>query len=188
MGDDLVERDLRGLVVPDVGRLESTGERWVPYQLLDANGAVIEPVAVYFAELQGCDRSVGTIRSYGHDLLRWWRFLGAVGVVWDRATRVEARDFMRWMMLADKPERVHWRRRDGGTARPSAGAGRARTAGEVNAVTGKLSPAKGFSPASRAHAETVLRAFYDFQLEVGSDRESFSFGSVAAGCVDECAP
>jgi hypothetical protein len=47
-----VPRGLAGLVVPDVGRLVETGDPWEPYRLLDANGAVVEPVAVYLAELQ----------------------------------------------------------------------------------------------------------------------------------------
>jgi hypothetical protein len=45
-------------------------------------------------------------------LLRWFRFLGAVGVRWDQATRVEARDFARWVQVAAKPVRAHWRQRD----------------------------------------------------------------------------
>jgi len=36
-------------------------------------------------------------------LLRWWRFLRAVGVGWDQATRAEARDFWSWIQLAGKP-------------------------------------------------------------------------------------
>jgi hypothetical protein len=37
------------------------------------------------------------------DLLRWFRFLWAAGIGWDQATRVEARDFCRWIQLAAKP-------------------------------------------------------------------------------------
>ncbi|MET8682204.1 hypothetical protein ABZW18_32685 [Streptomyces sp. NPDC004647] len=33
------ERDLKRLVVPDVGQLLETGDCWEPYQLLDAHGA-----------------------------------------------------------------------------------------------------------------------------------------------------
>jgi hypothetical protein len=50
------------------------------------------------------------------DLLRWFRFLWALGVVWDQATRVEARDFCRWLQIADKPVRPHWRHLDGDVA------------------------------------------------------------------------
>ena len=35
------------------------------------------------------------------DLLRWFRFLWAVEVAWDRATRSEARDFCRWLAVTN---------------------------------------------------------------------------------------
>lgn len=91
--------DLAGLVVPVVGGLMKTGEVLEPYRLLDAEGVSVEPVAVYFRELQAADRSVATIRSYGMDLLRWFRFLWAAGVCWDRASSAQARDFARWLQL-----------------------------------------------------------------------------------------
>lgn len=37
------------------------------------------------------------------DLLRWFRFLWAIEVSWDQATRAEARDFLCWIQAADKP-------------------------------------------------------------------------------------
>jgi integrase len=37
------------------------------------------------------------------DLLRWFRFLDAAGVGWDRASRIEARDFCRWLQACGKP-------------------------------------------------------------------------------------
>ncbi|MEU4301912.1 hypothetical protein [Kitasatospora aureofaciens] len=48
------------------------------------------------------------------DLLRWWRFLWALDIEWNHATRVDARDFTRWMRIADKPQRLHWRHRSPG--------------------------------------------------------------------------
>ena len=36
-----------------------------------------------------------TVRSYGMDPLHWLRFLWAAGVIWERATRDEARDVSR---------------------------------------------------------------------------------------------
>lgn len=39
------------------------------------------------------------------DLLRWFRFLWAIDVAWDRATRGQARDFARWLQLTGKPAR-----------------------------------------------------------------------------------
>lgn len=48
---------------------------WEPYRLLDPAGTVVEPVAVYLKDLQGIGRPATTQRSYGMDLLRWFRFL-----------------------------------------------------------------------------------------------------------------
>ena len=62
----------------------------------------VAAAAAYFRDLQAAGRSVATIRSYGLDLLRWFRFLWAIGISWDRATWAEARDFCRWMQLAGK--------------------------------------------------------------------------------------
>ena len=87
----------------------ATGNRYEPYRLVDPDGAVVEPVTAYFRDLLAAGRAAATVRSYGMDLLRWFRFLWAVGVAWDRATRVEARDFCRWLQVAGKPPRPHWR-------------------------------------------------------------------------------
>jgi len=92
IGDGDLPRDLAVLVVPGRGGLEVTGDLFQPYRLVDAEGAVVAPVAAYFAELTACGRPATTQRSYGMDLLRWFRFLWALGVAWDQATRVEARD------------------------------------------------------------------------------------------------
>ena len=145
-------RDLLGLVVPLVGAVEATGDRAEPYRLTDARGAAVAAVSEYFGELQAAGRSALTMRSYGMDLLRWFRFLWAVGVTWDRATRLEARDFCRWMLVAGKPPRRSWRQRGPAVLGP-AGPG----------------PLPGSYAASvRAHAETVLRGFYDFHLRYGT--------------------
>src|SRR5436309_364041 len=105
-------RDLAALVVARVGRLVDTGDPWEPYRLIDPDGSAVGAVSAWFADLQAGGRSVATVRSYGTDLLRWFRFLWALGVAWERATRSEARDFSRWLMVAGKPARVHWRHPD----------------------------------------------------------------------------
>jgi integrase len=99
------------------------------------------------------------------DVLRWLRFLWAVEIGWDQATRVEARDFCSWIQLVDKPTRSHWRYPDGGA--PGTAAARP-AAGTPNPVTGKRSPGRGYATATVVHCESVLRAFYDFHLEAGS--------------------
>ncbi|MEV5240170.1 site-specific integrase [Streptomyces cinnamoneus] len=163
-------REPATLVVPQIGRLEETKEVAEPYRLLDAAGRAVVPAAVFFADLQAASKPPATIRSYGMDLLRWFRFLWVVEVSWNQATRAEARDFCRWLQLADKPLQVHWRhqRKDlSAAAVPKPRDGRPQP-GTPNPVTGKPGPGRKFAASTRAHCETVLRSFYDFHLEEGT--------------------
>lgn len=89
--------------MPLVGAVESTGDPCRPCRLVDAGGAPIAAVSAFFDELQAAGRSASTLRSYGMDLLRWFRFIWAIDVDWNRATRVDTRDFARWMLVAGKP-------------------------------------------------------------------------------------
>jgi site-specific recombinase XerD len=156
-------RDLARLVVQRAGSLVATGDLFEPYRLVDAGGGVVAAAGVYLRELAACGRSAATQRSYGMDLLRWFRFLQAVGVGWDQATRAEGRDFMSWIRVAGKPGGPHWRYPGGGAP------GRVAAApGTPNAVTGKRSPGRGYAVATVVHCETVLRGFYDFHLEAGT--------------------
>src|SRR5205823_8882144 len=124
-----------------VGSVEATGDPFLPYRLVDAAGAPISAVAAYFAELAACGRPATTLRSYGMDLLWWFRFLSAVGVDWEKATRVEARDFCRWLTVAPKPARPHWRRpEDPPPVHPKRSA--------PNALTGKRPPGSLYAPAT----------------------------------------
>lgn len=136
------------IVVPQVGRLVDTGDRWEPYRLVDPDGVTVEAVSAWFADLGAAGRAGATVRSYGMDLLRWFRFLWVVGVGWNRATRGEARDFCRWLQLAGKPVRAHWRHRDEPVL--------------------SLPRGKVYAPSVRAHSETVLRGFYEFHRDAGS--------------------
>ncbi len=160
-------RDLGSLVVPPAGSLVATGEVFEPYRLVDGHGVVVAPVAAFLRDLQACGRLPGTLRSYGMDLLRWFRFVWAIGVSWDRVSSVEARDFCCWLQLADKPAGVHWRRRDGEGASTLARPAR-RPGLTPNPVTGKPAPGVKYAPATVAHCETVLRGFYEFHLEAGT--------------------
>lgn len=103
------ERDLSALVVPSVGRLVATGDRYEPFRLLGQDEVRVEPVTAFFRDLLAAGRAEATVRSYGMDLLRWFRFLWALDVPWDRATRIEARDFSRWLRSG----------REGGSYAPS---------------------------------------------------------------------
>ena len=80
---------MAGLSVPMVGSLVQTNDSWLPFQLVGPTGAVVDAVSAFFRDLQAAGRSEATIRSYGMDLLRWFRFLWAVEVPWQRATRVD---------------------------------------------------------------------------------------------------
>jgi site-specific recombinase XerD len=159
-------RDLSGLVVPAHGALQERGDPFEPYRLLDASGRVVAPVAAYLRDLQARGMPETTQRSYGMALLRWFRFLGAIGVPWDQATRVEARDFSRWVQVAAKPVRPHWRHRDESVA--DTGPAPAKPQPSPNPVTGKAPPGTRYAAATAAHGETVLRGFYEFHLQAGS--------------------
>src|SRR5262249_43526141 len=100
--------DAAGLVVPLAGRLAATGDRWEPYRLLDSRGVVVEAARAYFGHLQAAGRSELTIRSYGLDLLRWFRFVWAAGVAWDQATRARGRGVCRGLGVAGKPVPPPW--------------------------------------------------------------------------------
>ena len=148
--------DLAAMVVPPVGRLVATEDEWEPYRLLDPDGVAVEGVAAFLRDLQAAGRSAATLRSYGLDLLRWFRFLWAAGVAWDRATRAEARDFCRWLLVAGKPARPHWRTQGETTTTVRAAVAAPALAGAV------------YAPSVRAHSETVLRSFYNFHRDAGS--------------------
>ena len=163
---DEPSRDLSALALPQLGALRENGDPFEPYRLLDASGRVVAPAAAYLRELQARGLPGTTQRSYGMALLRWFRFLGAIEVPWEQATRVEARDFSRWVQVAAKPVRAHWRHRDQSVAvsQPTP----AKAQGSPNPVTGKAPPGANYAPATVAHSESVLRGFYEFHLEAGS--------------------
>jgi site-specific recombinase XerD len=105
MFDDVEDvRDLSVLEVAAVGSLSETGSKWEPYRLLDPQGQAVGAVTAFFNDLLAAGRSQATVRSYGMDLLRWFRFLWTVEVAWDRATRLEARDFCRWLAITNGPK------------------------------------------------------------------------------------
>jgi site-specific recombinase XerD len=140
-GEEL--RDLARLLVPASGSLQETGSQADPYRLVDPAGGPVTAVTAYFRDLLAAGRSAATVRSYGMDLLRWFRFLRAIEVPWDQATRAEARDFCRWLQVAGKPARP------GGAAQP-------------------MEAGRHYAASVRAHSETVLRGFYDFHLDAGT--------------------
>jgi integrase/recombinase XerC len=147
------ERDLRSLVLPQVGAVTLTKDLLEPVQLLDADGAIDETVRQFVRHLVACDYSSATCRSYVLSLLRWLRFLAAVDVPWDRAERREVRDFVLWMRGADNPQR----HRRPGTSPP----------GTINPVTGKRTLSEGYAPSTINHALSAARMFYEYHLMTG---------------------
>ena len=146
-GEENAARDLGALVVPAAGALVETGDPWEPYYLSDPGGDRVGSVSEYLRDLQAAGRPGTTQRSYALALLRWFRFTWAVEVRWNRATRAEARDFCRYLQLADKPVRPR---------------------SETVAVPGKRPASRRFAPSTVAHCETVCRSFYAYHLEAGS--------------------
>lgn len=139
------------MVVRRVGQLEATGDPLAPYRLIGPDRLGVEAVSAFFAHLLASGRSPSTLRSYGMDLLRWFRFCWATGIDWDRADRTTAREFSILLQAAPKPVRPHWRH---------------NASVEHPAASSKASGP--YSAAARAHSETVLRSFYDFHREGGS--------------------
>jgi len=93
-------------------------------------------------------------------LLRWFRFLWAVEVAWSQPTRTEARDFSRWIRIAGKPPKPHWRSPD------KASASAVTQAKAPNPITGKSAPGQKYASSTVAHCESVLRQFYAHHIEV----------------------
>ena len=137
-------RDLAGLTVPASGSLRETGSQLDPYVLVDPAGMPVGAVAAFFRDLLAAGRSAATVRSYGMDLLRWFRPCGRPG--W-RGIR------QRGVRLATSA---------GGCRSP------ASRGGLAGVVRWRPPPARPYAASVRAHSETVLRGFYDFHLAAGS--------------------
>ena len=99
MGDG---RDLASLAVPAAGELIAVNDRYEPFRMTGPDGMTVEPVTEFFRDLLAAGRSEATVRSYGMDLLRWFRFTWAAGIAWDRADQRDARDFSRWLQLSGR--------------------------------------------------------------------------------------
>ena len=99
-----MSRDLDRLVVGRWGSVRpgGSGVAWV---VQDAEGLIVGPVAEFLRDFAARGNSAGSVRSYAYVLLRWWRWLAAVGVDWDRATAAEVRDLVLWLQLHPKPRR-----------------------------------------------------------------------------------
>jgi integrase len=150
-----LRRELSSFAVARVGSVGPTDEPSLPWVVRDGTGVPIEPVSEFLRDLLACGNSPASCRSYGYGLLRWFRFLTAVGVSWSRAQRADVRDFVLWLRTAHNP------------ARDRARAG-APAPGSVNPRTGKPYLQAGYAPATINHALSVIAAFYDFHAQTGN--------------------
>ncbi len=103
MFDD-TDRDIESIRLLRWGRVVPA-EGVVPWLLVDDQGVPVEPVRRFLVDFVAQDNSGGSVRSYAYALLRWWRWLRAVGVEWDQPTPTEARDLVLWLRQASKPSR-----------------------------------------------------------------------------------
>jgi Phage integrase, N-terminal SAM-like domain len=129
-------RDVGALVVEPLGEVQASPTA-VGLVLVDEAGREVPAVSEFLSSLLAGGASRGSVRSYALALLRWWRFLAAVGVDWRRASRVETRDFVLWMRCPSK-------RGPGG-----------RPAMSV------------YAPATSNHNLAVLRGFYEDRMAAG---------------------
>jgi integrase len=142
-------RDLRrvGAVVPAEGTFP-------PFVMLDEVGAEVEPVSRYLRDLALSDVSPLTCRSYGYDLLRWFRVLWVLDVGWERATGSEVDVLVGWMKAARNPQRR--RTRQSGTG-----------VGVVKLRTGKPALTEGYAPRTINHCLSAVYGFYAFHGHYG---------------------
>jgi integrase len=150
---DVVERDISSIRLPRWGRVVAA-DGVVPWLVVGPEGAVVEPVRRFLLDFVAQDNRPGSVRSYAYDLLRWWRWLRAVDVVWDQATPAEVRDLVLWLGQARKP-------------RLAARTVSAATVGMINPVTRKQYLDDQYKPRTVQHSNAVLRTFYGFWIERG---------------------
>jgi integrase/recombinase XerD len=146
-----VERDIASIEVPRWGRVVPAAGV-VPWLVVGPDGVPVEPVRRFLTDFVAQDNSAGSVRSYAYGLLRWWRWLRAVGVEWDRATPAEVRELVLWLRQAAKP-------------RLAARTMSAASAGGVNPVTRKRALGDSYEPRTIRHSNAVIRSFYEFWIE-----------------------
>jgi integrase/recombinase XerD len=153
MDVDRADRDVDAIRPEAWGKVEpSTGV--VPWVMVDPEGRPVEPIVRFLRDFVARGNRAGSVRSYSYALLRWWRFLRAVGVSWDQATSAEIRDFVLWLTRTVKPRR-------------SPRTKSAALAGRINPVTRKRHLDDGYQPRTVRHSNAVLRTFYDYWIERG---------------------
>lgn len=147
---DEVERDVGSIRLPRWGRVVEV-EGVVPWLVADPDGVPVEPVRRFLVDFIARDNRPSSVRSYAYDLLRWWRWLAAVGVEWDKATPADVRDLVLWLRQASK---------SGEPGRPEPR--------RVNPVTRKRQAGDQYEARTIRHSNAVLRTFYEFWIDNGA--------------------
>ncbi|MFZ2176385.1 MAG: site-specific integrase [Rhodococcus sp. (in: high G+C Gram-positive bacteria)] len=150
---DEVERDVWTIQLPRWGRVVEVDDA-VPWVVVDGDGKVVEPIRRFLLDFVARANRAGSVRSYAFVLLRWWRWLIAVEVPWDKATPAEARDLVLWLGHTTKQRRLK---------RTAS----ATTAGTVNPVTRKRHLDDHYQPRTIRHNNAVVRSFYEFWMDQG---------------------
>jgi hypothetical protein len=143
---DLIQLERWGKVV--------SSDEVVPWVVVDPDGRPVVPIARFLRDFVARGNAAGSVRSYAYALLRWWRFLRAVGVEWDRATSAENRDLVLWLTRVEKPRQVPRTKS-------------AAWVGRVNPVTRKQHLDDRYQPRTIRHSNAVLRSFYEYWIELG---------------------
>lgn len=148
-------RVIERLRVPRVGAVvRGTAPEAMPWRIIDADGADVEFAQLWLVELRASDYSTATLRAYAYDLLSWLRFIDAVDVSWQQATRWEVRDWVRWHQVHENPQR-----------RRSAASAQSRPpAGSVNGATGKPYLVGNYSRGTINRMLSSVSGFYEFAM------------------------
>jgi len=148
---DDVERDIASIVLPSWGRV-GCADGVVAWLVFDDTGEPVKPIRDYLVDFIAQGNSTGSVRSYAYGLLRWWRWLRAVGVEWDQATPAEGRGLVLWLMHSSK-KRNHARTKS------------LTTAGTVNPITRKRYLDDKYAVRTVRHSNAVVRAFYQYWID-----------------------
>jgi len=150
-GDDDENRDVTKIVLPIEKYTLWEGDTGLPYTVVEAaTGKQPALIRRFLLDLEASDLSANTKRAYALDLLRWCRFLDAINVSLERASRTEVRDLVRWLRQAPNPQRERG-------VKPSVGA-----PGSRNVRTGKPYLPLGYSRTTINRQLSALRTLYDF--------------------------
>ncbi len=135
--------------LPRIGAVRRNAAGLLPYVVVDDMEREIEVFSAFLGDLVLTDMSALTVRSYGNDLLRWWRVLQLLGLPWDQVDRLEVEVMVGWMRSAVNPQR------------------RGSGARGMNPRTGKRPLPEGYAPATINHELAVLASFYAFHARFG---------------------